>query len=258
MNTIWLIIIGLSVLGIALFLTGCKPSPKKVKQLKEMKGKIVLLTLNPRPVNTYFVKHLGFNGLMPYARVVQGWEGDLISIPNRKGVFLRFTADEPDCRKHNPQEELEKYRQMKLETPDIPVGLVLCPDIGCGLGDKSEWIKVARQVDFVTCGIYCWHERYTSPGSIDEDALKQLEKMYNNIVKEIKDTPFIPMLQAHWGLTAHDGNKILQPNVQLQVDFWQRLGYKGYIVYCWSDKYHGIRDMQENWKESNEWFLSQE
>ena len=247
---------------LCLVFAGCTPPsppppPPVVSQLSEMRGQIALLTLNPKPSSAEVVEELGFTALMPYAKIVSGWKGKLISIPNRSGVFLRFTADEPDCREHDPQKELEKYKQMKAETPDILVGLVLCPDIGCGLGSKKDWIKVARQVDFISCGIYAWHERYTSPGTIDEDAVKHLEKMYRIISEEIKDTPFVPMLQAHWGVTAHDGNKILEPNVEAQVKYWQSKGFEGYIVYCWSDSFHGAKDMQEEWEEWNKWFLSQ-
>lgn len=65
--------------------------------LEEMRGKIVLLTLNPKPTKAQ-MEELGFNGLMPYAGTVSGWTGDYISIAkDRPGkVILRFTADEPD------------------------------------------------------------------------------------------------------------------------------------------------------------------
>lgn len=252
---------GIIAVSMILFLifAGCVPPPQPpvVSQLSEMRGQIALLTLNPLPSNAEVVEELGFTALMPYARIVSGWQGNLISIPDRSGVFLRFTADEPDCRKHNPQTELAKIKQIQLETPDIPVGLVLCQDIGCGLGSKKEWLAVAKEADFVTCGIYTWHERWTDPNSVDKDALARLEKVADTIERELDGVPFIPMLQAHWGLTAHDGNKILKPNVELQVKFWADRGYEGYIVYCWSDSYHGIRDMQEEWEEWNNWFLSQ-
>jgi len=226
--------------------------PEKLKPYP-FRGLRGLLTLNPKPENGQVVEDLGFNAVMPYVGVVPGWKGDLISVPDRDNVILLFTADEPDCRKQNPEVHLNRYKMMKDETPDIPVGLVLCPDIGCGFEYeingrmivKEDWLKVANQVDFVMCGIYTYHERYP-------DAMKELEKMEKRLRHELK-VPLIPILQAHWGITAPDGNKLLKPNAMEQVKFWFDRGYKSYVVYCWSDKYHGVRDAQEEWKKANEW-----
>lgn len=244
-----------------LSLSGCvppKPEPK-VKQLSEMKGQIALLTLNPLPSSSASeVESLGFTALMPYSGIVSGWKGKLISIPDRSGVFLRFTADEPDCRKYNPYKELEKYKQMKAETPDIPVGFVLCYDLGCGWDSyvvdgktitKEDWIKVAKEVDFITCGMYAWDSRFISN---DIEALEYLEESYQKIIAAIEDVPFLPMLQAHWGY-----GQLIKPSIEAQVKFWKEKGYEGYIVYCWTDEYHGVRDTKEEWEKWNKWFLSQ-
>lgn len=234
-------------------LTGCTPKPPPpIPRLSQMRGQIALLTLNPLPSIASKVEDLGFNALMPYSRIVFGWKGKLISIPNRSGVFLRFTSDEPDCRGHNPVQELAKYHSMKAETPDIPVGLVLCQDIGCGLGKKDEWIEIAKQVDFIAAGIYSWDKRWTEPDTIDEDALKRSEEILDIIREEIGDVPFVPILQAHWGF-----GDLVKPNVELQVKFFLEQGYEGYIVYCWADEYNGVRDEQEEWEKWNKWFLSQ-
>lgn len=247
---------GIIAVSMILFLifAGCVPPPQPsvVSQLSEMRGQIALLTLNPLPINAEVVEELGFTALMPYAGIVSGWQGKLISIPNRSGVFIRFTSDEPDCRQYDPQGELEKYRQMKAETPDIPVGLVLCQDIGCGLSQKEEWVEVAKQVDFVAAGVYSWDRRWTRPDFIDEDALKRSEGILAIIRSEIGDVPFIPILQAHWGF-----GELIKPNVELQVKFWAEKGYEGYIVYTWTDEWHGVRDTKEEWEEWNKWFLSQ-
>lgn len=241
------------------------PEPGPINQLKEMEGKIILLTLNPKPNNAQIVRDLGFNGLMPYADIVSGWNGDLISIPDRPGVIIRFTADEPDCRKHDPYKELELYKWMKKETPNIPVGFVLCQAIGCGLTytidgktiTKEDWAEVAKQVDYIACGVYTWHEKFTDPNDIDGSALKALKSQADQIDIAIGGVPFIPILQAHWGMTSSNGHKVLKPNIELEVKFWVERGYKGYIVYCWSDEYHGVRDMQDEWKKWNKWALSQ-
>lgn len=253
-----LILVALLAMACLVYLAGCvpKPPPPPVSQLEEMRGKIVLLTLNPKPSKVQ-MEDLGFNGLMPYAGTVDGWTGDYISIPvSRPGpVILRFTADEPDCRQYDPQEQLERLKQMKEEAPGIPVGFVLCQDLGCGFGDKEEWIEVARQADFVSAGVYTFHERWTEPESIDDDAMARLKLTADTIEEELNGTPFIPMLQAHWGLVEHDGKRLLKPNVELQVKFWIERGYHGFIVYCWNDGYNGVQGTQAEWKTWIAWVL---
>lgn len=212
-----------------------------------------IITLNPKPENAQIMEDLGFNALMPYAGTVPEWKGNLISISNRDNLILRFTGDEPDCRKQDPEVHLATYKRMKAETPDILVGLVLAPDIGCSLKyeidgktiTKEDWLKVANQVDFVMSGVYVFHQRYPVP-------MRELAKMERRLRSELK-VPLIPILQAHWGATASDGNKLLKPDAMKQIKFWFDRGYRSYVVYCWSDKYHGVRDTQEEWKKANQW-----
>ena len=180
----------------------------------------------------------------------------MISIPNRDSLILRFTGDELDCRKQDPKVHLERYKKMKQETPDIPVGLVLCSAIGCDLEyeiggrviTKEDWLEVANQVDFVMCGVYTFHQRYPDP-------IKQMERIEEQLRRQLK-VPLIPILQAHWGATESDGNRILKPSALKQVKFWFAHGYRSYVVYCWADRYHGVRDAQREWKEANEWAKS--
>ncbi len=243
----------LAILGMLLVLAGCNPGPTPpISQLSEMRGQIALLTLNPKPSSTSEVERLGFTALMPYAGIVSGWTGNLISIPNRPGTIIRFTGDESDCRKHSPQKELEKYRQMKAETPDIPVGFNLNGDIGCGLKGTAEtiaeykraWIEAINQTDFVLLNLYPYRTRWPDP-------VATMQSFYDDWVSYLT-VPIIPVIQAHWGYSD-----TTEPNPMEQVKFWFDKGFTGYVVYCWADRYHGVRDMQEEWEEANKWFLSQ-
>lgn len=248
------ITIGVLIFTIVLFLVFARRKPSKLELLEliEMRGQIALLTLNPLPDSAKVVEELGFTALMPYAKIVSGWQGALISIPDRLGTFIRFTGDESDCRKHSPQEELEKYQQMKVETPDIPVGFNLNGAIGCGLRGTAEtiakykraWIEVANQTDFVLLNLYPYRTRWP-------DAVEVMERFYNDWTSQLT-IPIIPVIQAHWGYAD-----TIQPDPMEQVKFWFNKGFTGYVVYCWADKYHGVRDMKVEWEKANKWFLSQ-
>ncbi len=227
------------------------PESQPISQLEEMRDKRVILTLNPLPSKAQMID-LGFNGQMPYAGVVGGWTGDFISKwPDMPGpIILKFTTDYPDCRQHDPQEELALLKKMQAETPNIKVGFCLYRDIGCGIGKKDQWLKVIREADFVTCGCYTYHERYP-------DAMAELIATADRIEKELDGVPFIPMLQGIWGYVSSDGLKYTKPDVEAQVRFWVERGYHGYIVYCWDDAWQGVNDAQNEWKKWNEWAKEQ-
>ena len=218
-----------------------------ISQLEEMRDKRVILTLNPLPSKAQMID-LGFNGQMPYAGSVDGWTGDYISMwKNMPGpVILMFTSDYPDCRQHDPQQELAKLKQMKAENPNTKVGFCLNRDIGCGIGNKDEWLRVIQEADFVTSGVYPYHERYP-------DAMAELAFVADRIEREIDGVPFIPILQAIWGYVSSDGKKYIKPDVGKQVRFWVDRGYHGYIVYTWKDNWNGVADAQDEWKKWNEW-----
>lgn len=208
-----------------------------------------LLTLNPRPSTAKQIEDLGFNVLVPYAATTSGWKGDIITRSMRPGkVIARFTNDEPDCRKHNPRTELELYKQMKRETPNIPIGSIVCGDIGCGVEGtahtkeeyKKEWIEVINQMDLVMPDVYPY--RWDWP-----DPVNEMEYFHNFYLENIK-VPVLIIIQAHW--KYHD--RLTQPNPMEQVKFWVDRGY-GYIVYPWLDELNGVIEMQEEWKQANKY-----
>ena len=212
------------------------------------KGLRGLLTLNPVPASAQVVKDLGFNAIMSYAGIPAGWDGDLITIGNFDKTILRFTGDEPDCRSKNPDEVYQDYLRMKNETPDIPIGLNLCSDIGCGLKGNCEnileyqkkWIEIANKVDYVSINIYPYREDWPDP-------IAKMEEFYNFWNGNIT-VPIIPVIQAHW---ITDG--LTKPKPLEQVEFWFDKGYTGYIVYCWADENKGVKDAQNDWLTANTW-----
>jgi len=222
-----------------------EPEPEKPYPFKGIRG---LLTLKPKPSKQQIVD-LGFNTIMPYSGNVD-WKGDYISIPkDRPGkVILRFTGDEPDCRGKDPDRIYQEYLRMKAETPNIPVGLNLCDDIGCGKKGTSDsikkyqekWIEIANKVDYVSLNNYPYRTDWPDP-------LAKMEEFYN-FWKANLTIPFIPMIQAHW-ITAG----LTKPNPSEQVKFWFSKGITGYIVYTWKDENKGVVNMQNEWREANNW-----
>jgi len=221
------------------------PEPEKPYPFKGLRA---LLTLKPKPTKQQIID-LGFNAVMPYSGSVD-WTGDYISIPkDRPGkVILRFTGDELDCWKKNPAEEYQKYLNMKNETPDIMVGMNLEGGIGCGLKGtcgtieeyQKEWIEVANKVDYVSLNVYPYRPDWPS-------AVEKMEKFYNFWKANIT-VPIIPVIQAHWitvGLT--------KPDPLEQIKFWFSKGLTGFVAYCWADENKGVRDMQNEWREANDW-----
>lgn len=214
-----------------------------------------LLTLNPLPPSAKLIEDLGFNLLVPYAATTSGWKGDIITRSMRPGkVVARFTNDEPDCRKHSPLEELGLYNQMKKETPNIPIGTILCGDIGCGhegtcdtkLEYKEEWLEVLNQMDFVMVDNYPYRPDWPNP-------LEKLEEFHQFYLENVT-VPIIMIIQAHWGY--HGDPTLTQPNPMEQVKFWVDRGY-GYVAYPWKDELNGVVGMQEEWRRANEWAASQ-
>lgn len=220
------------------------PEPEKPYPFKGLRG---LLTLNPVP-SGQLVKDLGFNAIMQYTNVTPGWNRDLITTWIDDKTILRFTGDEPDCRSEDPDKVFQKYVDMKNESPDIPVGLNLCSDIGCGregtCGSVKEyqkkWIEIANKIDYVSINIYPYRSDWPDP-------IAKMERFYN-FWKDNISVPIIPVIQAHW---ITDG--LTQPNPSEQVKFWVNKGLTGYIVYCWTDENKGVRDMQGEWKAVNGW-----
>lgn len=220
-----------------------KPKPYPFKGLRG------LLTLNPLPKNSQQVEDLGFNAVMRYGPLVSDWKGNVIcrGVSSRNPMILRYKGDELDCRKQDPQTHLDIYKRMKKETPDVPVGIVLCSEIGCGIkgtaGSREEyqreWIEVANQVDAVMITIYPYREDW--PNTLEKMA--EFEKFWKENIK----IPIIPIIQAHWN-RPHQ----IQPNVMEQVKFWVERGY-GYVVYPWDNGYSGVKYRQKEWKEANEW-----
>ena len=233
------------------------PEPLKAYMFKGMRA---LLTLNPVPANAEIVKDLRFTTIIRYTKKVSGWDGDEIRTTFNPQVKYLFTSDEPDCNKKDPQAELRLLQQMKADNPGIPVGMCLCQAIGCGLdycGGSVEatieaWMEVANQADFVMCGVYAYRKGVDDPLW---DMNAKWERYYRNLT-----VPFLPLLQAHWWDEPNSqGKQVLKPEIMPQLEFWfgkAQEGYEnisGYGVYCWSDKWHGVRDMQEEWKRANEW-----
>lgn len=221
-------------------------SPNPENPWRHVRG---LLTLNPLPPSGKHIADLGFNLLVPYASTVSGWKGDIITRSMRPGrVVGRFTNDEPDCRKHIPLRELQLYEQMKLETPNIPIGTILCGDIGCGHEGtcdtkaeyKRQWVEVLNQMDFVMVDNYPYRSDWLDP-------LEKLEEFHEFYMENVT-VPIIMIVQAHWGY--HDA--LTQPRAMEQVKFWVERGY-GYVVYPWKDELNGVVDMQNEWREANEW-----
>lgn len=232
--------------------------PKAVKAYM-FKGMRALLTLNPKPTNGQIMKDLGFNTLIPYAGSVSGWDGDEMRTSPGKQVKYMFTGDEPDCNKKDPQAELRKLQRMKEDNPGIPVGFCLCQAIGCGhsyCGGVQEtidaWMEVANQADFVMCGVYPYRKGVDDPAW---DVNAKWKRYYSKLT-----VPFLALLQAHWWDEPNEkGRQVYRPEVMEQLEPWferAQEGYEnisGYGVYCWADKWHGVRDMQEEWKAANEW-----
>ena len=220
-----------------------KPKPYPFKGLRG------LLTLNPLPKNAQQIEDLGFNAVMPFGRLVPGWKGNIIcrGVSSDSPMILRYTGDELDCRKQDPQVHLDICKRMKEETPDVPVGIVLCGRIGCDLeGTASsieeyqrKWIEVANQVDAVMLTIYPYRENW--PNALEK--MVEFEKFWKENIK----VPIIPIIQAHWGVRG-----LFEPNPLEQVKFWVDRGY-GYIVYPWRDSRNGVRDRPQEWKKANEW-----
>jgi len=217
------------------------------------KGIRALLTLKSKP-NRQQITDLGFNAIMPYSGSVD-WTGDYISIPkDRPGkVILRFTGDELDCNNNKrdnptPQEDVDECLRMKLETPEIMVGINLEGSIGCGISGcyesvekyREEWVKVINKVNYVSLNVYPYRRDWPDP-------LEKMEEFYNFWKANIT-VPIIPVIQAHWitvGLT--------KPDPIEQVKFWFSKGLTGFVAYCWADENKGVRDMQDEWKEANNW-----
>ncbi len=222
------------------------PEPEKPYPFKGLRG---LLTLNPKPTKQQIID-LGFNAMMPYSGSVD-WNGDYISINmGRPGkVILRYTGDELDCHKRSPQEEIAEYKAKKLETPDIPIGFNLNCSIGCGLEGTSNtveeyrkaWFGIINNVDYVMLNCYPYRTRW--PNAVD--AMERFWKEWQNWGITI---PIIPVIQAHWGYSD-----TIEPDPMEQVKFWFNKGLTGYVVYCWADAFHGVRDRQQEWKTVNEW-----
>ncbi|TET69774.1 MAG: hypothetical protein E3J56_09105 [Candidatus Aminicenantes bacterium] len=221
-----------------------KPKPYPFKGLRG------LLTLKPLPKNAQQVEDLGFNAVMHYGPLVSGWKGNVIcrGVSSRNPMILRYTGDELDCRRQDPQVHLDICKRMKKETPDVPVGIVLCSEIGCGLKGTAnsieeyqrKWIEVANQLDVVMISIYPYREDW--PNALEK--MVEFEKFWRENIK----VPIIPIIQAHWG---YWGN-LTRPNPMEQVKFWVDRGY-GYVVYPWRDEKNGVEDMQAEWKKANEW-----
>ena len=233
------------------------PEPKKPYIFRGMRA---LLTLNPKPANAQIMKDLGFNVLIPYAGLVSGWDGDMIRTSPGAQVKYMFTFDEPDCHKRDPQTELQLLQKMKADNPGIPIGFCLCQAIGCGLdyiggsvqATIEAWMEVANQADFVMCGVYAWRKGVDDPLW---DMNAKWERYYSKLT-----VPFLPLLQAHWWDEPNEqGKQVLKPEIMPQLEDWfgrAQKGYdniSGYGVYCWADKWHGVRDMQDEWKKANEW-----
>ena len=221
------------------------PESEKPYPFKGLKG---LLTLNPVPANAQIVKDLEFNAIMQYTNATPSWDGDLITVGHSNKTILRFTGDEPDCRGYNPDKVYQKYLEMKQETPDIPVGLNLCSDIGCGLKGtcptikeyQEKWLRIASKVDYVSLNIYPYRSDWPDP-------LAKMEEFYH-FWNDNLTVPIIPIIQAHW---ITDG--LTKPNPIEQVKFWFSKKMSGYVVYCWRDEFHGCIDMQNEWRGTNEW-----
>lgn len=222
---------------------------------KWVRGLLTLGDLKPAPDK---ILGLNFNLVIPYASSSGKWAqwvslgGKIIpctksSWINENGVVAYATCDEPDCRKHNPYEELELYHEMKAKT-DKPIGTILCGDIGCGhegtastkVEYKRQWLEVLNQMDLVIVDNYPYRSDWSDP-------IAKLEEFHQFYLKNIT-VPIIMIVQAHWGYH----NALIQPNPMEQVKFWVERGY-GYIAYPWKDELNGVIDMQEEWKQANKY-----
>lgn len=228
------------------------PDPEKPYPFKRLRG---LLTLNPKPTRRQIID-LGFNTMMPYAGSVD-WDGNYISITtDRPGrVIIRHTGDERDCRSDkngNPtiEEELALLQKMQKETPAIPIGFNLNCVIGCNVKGgyntitefRTGWLSIINEADCVLLNCYPYRSREGW-----EDPIAVMERFWNEWSKVIT-IPIVPVIQAHWGYSD-----TIQPDPVQQVKFWFGKGLTGYVAYCWRDSYHGVRDMQDEWKEANNW-----
>ena len=228
--------------------------PEKAAEEYPFKGLQALLALNPKPDSAQQIRDLGFNAADSYAGDMVNWVGDYISIQKgRPGpVILRFTGDEFDCHKHDPEIELDIQYGMQQETPNIPVGFNLEGSLGCGLADGYESvaayqeavIKVANQAAYVSLNVYPYRKDWPN-------AVEAMEEKYNFWVEKLT-VPIIIVVQAHWGYGS-EGSKLTKPDAMEQVRFWFSKGIYGYIVYCWADEWHGVRDSQNEWREANAW-----
>jgi|GEM_PF-1182253 len=209
-----------------------------------------LLTLNPKP-SAAKARELGFNLIIPYASKVSGWDRNWI--PNTRNpwsneskVIAYSMCDEPDCRKHDPQSELIRFREMKKKTSK-PVGSVMCCDIGCGfpVGSpeekevlKKEWLKVVNQWDVVILSTYPYNTKW------GQTPLEYMERFYNDWKQNIK-IPIIVIVQAMW-----DTQGFTKPSAMYQVKYWVDRGY-GIIVYPWKDDNGtGVCAAQDEWREA--------
>lgn len=223
-----------------------------------------LLTLNPLPTAQKTID-LGFNLIIPFANLPSGWssKGKIIArhIGNETGVIGYNIEDEPDCRKWNPERMLEEYREMKAGT-SLPVGCLLCGDIGCGIDTpeytkkewQQKWIEAGNQVDFLILDVYPYRKPECQGG---RTPLEEMEH-FHRIFQETVTVPIIVCIQAH--NTYPDQ---IRPNPLEQVKFWVERGY-GYVVYPWNNamtvkpnSVRGVIDMEQEWKAANEWAKSQ-
>jgi len=222
------------------------PEPEKPYQFKGLRA---LLKLNPKPTAQQ-VKDLKFNCLVCYpdSALVENWNGNLISVANRQGTIMRYTGDERDCRNTDPNKEYETLLQMKKETPNIPVGFNLCDAIGCGKAGtydtiaeyQKKWIEIANKADYISLNCYPYRPDWLDP-------IEKMEEFYDFWKSKII-VPIVPVIQAHW-ITAN----LTKPDPLAQIQFWFSKGLTGYIVYCWKDENKGVVDMQNEWKQANEW-----
>lgn len=217
-----------------------------------------LLTLKPLP-SAQRATELGFNLIAPFAGLPSGWTGKVAytsrHIRDDSRAMGYWPSDEPGCHKHDPYADLETVKDMKKKT-NLPVGLALVSDLGCGTARsgytkeeyKEAWVEVANQVDWLRLTTYPYRK---PPYNVTPSPLEEMEYWHNWWSKYLT-VPIVPVIQSH---TTY---KLFKPNPMEQVKFWVSRGY-GYIVYPWSNPKQDVRgvvDMQEEWREANEWAKS--
>ena len=226
------------------FIVGNKPRDIYFPQEKMFDWVKGLLTLHAKP-SADEALDLGFNLILPFANLVDDWQGKIIPSVGRftngdSRIVGHNISDEPDCRDDTAENVLASYDSIRKRDPN-PIGCIFCgADIGCGIKPREYWMPVVNKLDFVMLNVYPYNIHTSDP-------MKEMERCFNEEWKGVT-VPILPLLQAHG--SEHQNHR--KPDALEQVKFWKDRGF-GYVVYCWKDEYSGVSEYRDEWKEANKY-----